>query len=93
MTHGLKEFIASSEAAAVAMAEQHYGVSGGELETCVVPEDLEVAGLVGRTLLLAAVKGARAAEEGAGFVHRRDAVGPIPLRCARAPTRSGSRDR
>jgi predicted RNA-binding protein Jag len=55
----LKEFVAESREAALAMAEGYFRVAADQLETWVVPPSLPVSGLGGRTLLIAALRSER----------------------------------
>ncbi len=56
-TDRFKEFVAESEAAAIEKASTHYGVDSSQLEVRVLSDQLEVSGLAGRTLVLAAGPG------------------------------------
>jgi spoIIIJ-associated protein len=55
----LKEFVAESREAALAMAESYFRAPADQLETWVVPPSLPVSGLGGRTLLIAALRSER----------------------------------
>lgn len=50
-----REFIAETEEAAKAKAVEHFGVGIEKLETRLLPEHLEISGLGGRVVLLAAL--------------------------------------
>jgi hypothetical protein len=50
----LREFIAESEELAKAKAAEHFGVGPEKLETRLLPDSLEISGLGGRVVLLAA---------------------------------------
>lgn len=54
----VKEFVAESREAALAMAASHFGTSEGQLETWVIPPSFHVSGLGERTILIAAPRGA-----------------------------------
>jgi predicted RNA-binding protein Jag len=56
-TDRFKEFVADTEAAAIEKAVTHYGVDSAQLEVRVLSEKLEVSGLAGRALVLAAGPG------------------------------------
>lgn len=56
MSDDLKEFIDENEAAARAKAARHLNVSEAELDAKLVPPELEIAGLGGRVIVLAAVR-------------------------------------
>ena len=49
-----REFIAENEELAKAKAAEHFGISPEKLETRLLPDQLEIAGLGGRVVLLAA---------------------------------------
>jgi hypothetical protein len=55
----VKEFVAESREAAIAMAESHFRASGDQLETWVVPPSVHISGLGERVLLLAAPRSER----------------------------------
>ena len=57
----VKEFVAESREAALAMAASHFRTSEDQLETWVVPPSFHVSGLGERVLLIAAVRGAERA--------------------------------
>ena len=75
MTDRFKEFVADTEDAALQKASTHYGVESEQLELKWVSRHLELSGLAGRSLLLAARVGDAGPEsrsEGRGDRGRRE---------------------
>jgi predicted RNA-binding protein Jag len=82
----VREFVAESREAALAMAESYFRATGDQLETWVVPPTVHIAGLGERVLLIAAPRSERSGRP------------PEPRREERRPAerereRSGGRDR
>ena len=80
----VKEFVAESREAAIAMAESFFRASADQLETWVIPPTTHIAGLGERVLLIAAPRGSGRPQEG-----RREERRPQE----RDRERSGGRDR
>jgi len=86
----VKEFVAESREAALAMAESHFRTSAEQLETWVVPPTVPISGLGGRVLLIAALRSERS---GRPQEPRREERRPLERERAPARERDRGRDR
>ena len=89
----VREFVAESPEAALALAESFFRTSAAELETWVVPPSIHISGLGARVLMIAAPRSAeRSARPAPQREERRDDRGGREDRGGRGERREGGRE-